>query len=46
MTDDGPRWAGRVILAVYVLAFLSAVWILIRLVGQKVVAWVREKGGW
>ena len=46
MTDDGPRWAGRIMLAVYIVGLVSAMIMMIKLVVQKVWTWLREKGGW
>lgn len=41
-----PRWAARIVLAVYGIGFISAVVIMMMLLGQRVALWVKEKGGW
>jgi hypothetical protein len=46
MTDGGPRWSGWIVPAVSAVGFLSAVVVMLKLLGRKVVNWLREKGGW
>lgn len=46
MPGLGPRWAGRLAIAFYAWGFLSAVVIMVGLLGQRLARWVREKGGW
>lgn len=40
------RWAGRTVLLVYLWGFISAVVVMGMLLGQRLVRWCREKGGW
>lgn len=40
-----PRWAARIFLAVYALGFVTAVVVMLGLLGQKVISWVRGEGG-
>lgn len=46
MNTDGPRWAARVIFTVYIVGFLSAMVMMLKLLGGRIAAWLREKGGW
>lgn len=39
-----PRWAARIVLAVYGIGFVSAVVIMVMLLGQRIGNWLREKG--
>lgn len=41
-----PRWAARIVLAVYIWGFISAVVILGMLVGWRVRRWLERRGGW
>ena len=47
MTDPPlVRWLARLWLASYLIGFVSAVIVLVGLLGQRVVGWLRDRGGW
>lgn len=41
-----PKWAGRIVLVFYAWGLVSGLVIMVMLLGQRLVQWCREKGGW